>query len=206
MTTPRKITQPPAKSRSSARTTRPDVDVPAAKLRAKGKAPAPTPAKRTPSSRRNRFLQIAMLAIALIGTAAALDLTLRSSGYMKLVNWVPQPVAYWADSHGQLRNLPAFFLLALPFLALARRKRHRAFVTIALGLFATALEFAQFFLPNRWVEWEDIVWSWTGVIAAWLVFECLRLAFNRLRATNAARKLRAAFSLRPALVNRGTAP
>jgi len=147
-----------------------------------------------------------MIVIALIGTAAALDLTLRSSGYMKPVSWIPRSVAYWADSHGQLRNLPAFFLFALPFLALARRKRHRAFVTIALGVFATVLEFAQLFLPNRWVEWEDVVWSWVGVIAAWLVFESLRLAFNRLRATNAARKLRAASSLRPALVNRGTAP
>lgn len=155
--------------------------------------------------RRPAFLQKTsvrrtLLAVAILGIAAALDLTLRSSGYMRLVAWLPAPVASWADAHGQFRNLPAFFLLALPFLALAPRKRHRLLAVGALCVFAASIEAAQLFRPHRWVEWEDVALSWVGIVLAWVLFEGALILFNRLRSTKPVRRLHTA------IASQGSAP
>ena len=168
---------------------------PVAHSRSKSRSPS-----RLPAFLQKRAVKRALIAVAIIGVAAALDLTLRSSGYMKLVAWLPAPVADWADAHGQFRNLPAFFLLALPFLALAPRKRHRLLVVAALCLFAALIEAAQLLRPHRWVEWEDVAWSWVGIALAWALFESTLVLLNRLRLTKTVRRLYAA------PVNQGSAP
>jgi hypothetical protein len=33
------------------------------------------------------------------------------------------------------------------------------------------VEAAQYFIPTRWCEWEDVAWSWAGLAATWLVAE-----------------------------------
>lgn len=143
------------------------------------------------------------LFIGLVGIMAALDLTLRSSGYMQRVGWLPGPIAYWADSHGQFRNLPAFFLLALPFLIVFRGRSNRIKTTGALAAFAAVLEFAQFLRPNRWVEWEDIALSWAGLLLAFALYETLRLGTKRLILTKPVRRLQSACRVRPAIAGRG---
>lgn len=122
-----------------------------------------------PDSLRKMQLFAAILAVC--GIAAALDLALRQSGILQLVEWLPEPIARWADAHGRFRNFPAFSLLALPFLCFARRTWTRAIITAALAVFATLLELAQYFRPQRWVEWQDIAWSCAGLAVAWLIFE-----------------------------------
>lgn len=118
-----------------------------------------------------RVIRVIAATLALCGTVAAIDLALRQSGYLQRVDWLPEPVARWADAHGRFRNFPAFFLLALPFLSFARRSSGRALVTAALAIFATLLELAQYFRPQRWVEWQDIAWSCAGLACAWMIFE-----------------------------------
>ena len=159
----------------------------------------PAPRRQPP---KLSLVQLAALFVGAVGLIAALDLTLRSSGYLQLVDWLPKPVARWADSHGQLRNLPAFFLLALPFIAFFPRRKHRLMTAGGLLVLAALLEFAQYLRPQRWVEWQDVAWSWCGIALASVFFEVTRAVAKRVLSTRPARRLRAAFFPQPALASR----
>jgi hypothetical protein len=102
------------------------------------------------------------------------------------VPWLPAGVARWADSYGRFRNFPAYATLALPFMLGSNGRRARARAFRWLALFGAAVEAAQYFIPTRWCEWQDVAWSWAGLAATWLATEVgfkvawqIRCAFKR---------------------------
>ena len=118
-----------------------------------------------------RLWAVATIAAGLIGCACAVYLSLRGTGRLSTVPWMPHGIGQWADDHGRFRNLPAYFLLACPFLLMARHRRSRFRTMLAIGGFGTVLELAEYFVPVRMVEWQDIAWTWAGAAAAWALVE-----------------------------------
>jgi hypothetical protein len=104
------------------------------------------------------------LALGVAGVASGVIavLALRPSPYLTELAWMPEELARWADAHGRLRNLPAFFLLCLALLP-ALGLRLGGAVALALGL---GLEAAQLFIPGRYFDPLDLLWSALGVAAA----------------------------------------
>lgn len=133
----------------------------------------------TSDEARRRTTTLLASSAAIVGVACAMYLSLRSTGELASVPWIPDFVGHWADQNGRLRNLPAYFLLTVPVLFTVRDYISRARAVIAVGVFGTVLELAEFFVPRRWVEWQDIAWTWAGAITAWLVFEAARRAAER---------------------------
>ncbi len=121
------------------------------------------------------------LGAAVAGCVCAIYLTLRRSGELTTVGWMPPAVGRWCDRYGRFRNMPAYFLLACPFLVFVRTPAARVRLMIWLGLFGAALELAQYFVPTRYVEWQDIAWSWVGLAIAWAVFEGVEYIRRRQR-------------------------
>lgn len=110
-------------------------------------------------------------ALGIVG--AVVYLATRGSPYLAEVPWLPDWLGAWADRHGNLRNLPAFFALGVVLVGLCGRRR-------AMGLgcgLGIGLELAQLFIAGRQFSWADIFWSCTGVFlaaalagaSAWLV-------------------------------------
>jgi hypothetical protein len=116
-----------------------------------------------------------------VGAGCAVYLTLRRSSDLRTVWWIPFPVARWADYHGRTRNLVAYALLATPILILTRDRSKQLKWLSFLGLFGTALEYGQLFIPTRWFEWQDIALSLAGLAASWLVVEGARWAAGSRR-------------------------
>lgn len=136
--------------------------------------------RRSPLARP--IVQSALAAGAVAGCGCAVFLSLRPTGALSSLPWMPDAIGHWADVHGRIRNLPAYFLLAWPFLLLASPDAgRRAVAAVMVGVLGTLLEFAERLVPSRWFEWRDILWSWAGVIAAWLVYETVRIARERVR-------------------------
>ncbi len=127
-----------------------------------------------------RMVQSASMLAAAIGCVCAVYLCLRHSSDLSTVPWLPKFISNWADHHGRIRNVPAFFLLTWPFMFLFPVALWRVWAVLGLGGFGTLLELAQYFVPTRWVEWQDVMWSWTGVIIAWLLFEAVRGMLERV--------------------------
>jgi hypothetical protein len=129
---------------------------------------------------RTQPVRLAAMAAALVGVGCAIYLSFRSTGELSTVAWMPATVGEWADQHGRLRNLPAYLLLTLPFLALFREWLPRLGAAVGVGIFGTVLELAEVFVPGRMVEWQDVTWSWAGVGAAWILGEGVRQGAVRL--------------------------
>jgi hypothetical protein len=126
----------------------------------------------------------------LFGAASAVYLTLRRSSDLRTVWWIPYPIAQWADYHGRTRNLVAYALLATPILILTRNRSRQLKWLAALGLFGTALEYGQLFIPTRWFEWQDIALSLAGLATAWVLVEGARWIFGRTPPTRSAARSR----------------
>ncbi|HZP59425.1 MAG TPA: glycosyltransferase [Opitutaceae bacterium] len=124
--------------------------------------------------RWGKFAQAACWGLGLLGLAAGAYLTLRKSSNLATVWWIPRPISRWTDPHGELRNLPAYFLLACPYLAVLGGPRSRVAAVVSLGVFGTALECLQLFIPTRWFDLVDIALTWAGLILAWFLFESVR--------------------------------
>jgi VanZ family protein len=106
-----------------------------------------------------------------IGVALGLYMMLRSSGNFSDLWWLPRPVERWVDSHGEMRNVPAFALLAVPSLILCNGRRARRKAIAALAAFCAITEMAQYFIPTRCCEWQDVATGWTGLALTWAAFE-----------------------------------
>ncbi len=129
---------------------------------------------------RTRPVLVAGLVAAGVGAGCAVYLSFRSTGELSTVAWMPTAIGEWADQNGRLRNLPAYFLLTVPFLVLFLDWRSRLAAAFGVGLFGTVLELAEVFVPGRMVEWQDITWSWAGVAAAWALGEGVRQGVARV--------------------------
>ena len=133
--------------------------------------------------RRARLIELAHAGckIAIVcGICLGAYLCLRPSGALQTVSWLPDFVAKWADQHGRLRNLPAFALLTAPILIVSNGRSARLKAVVGVAAFSASLECAQYFIPTRMFEWQDIFWSWIGVVLAWSAFEAMRLLLTRI--------------------------
>ncbi len=124
------------------------------------------------------LVQTACWGLGLLGLLAGAYLTLRKSSDLATVWWIPRVISRWTDPHGELRNLPAYFLLACPFLVVLKGPRGRITAIILLGIFGTMLECLQLFIPTRWFDLMDIALTWAGLLAAWVLFESFRGLFS----------------------------
>ena len=134
-----------------------------------------------PAELRRRIPVIAVGLAASIGCGCAIYLSIRGTGQVSTVPWMPETIGQWADNHGRLRNFPAYFLLACPFLLLLRAALARLWAIGFVGILGTVLELAEYFVPGRTVEWQDVAWSWAGALAAWALFESVYWVIIRLR-------------------------
>ncbi len=137
------------------------------------------------------LLRTACWIAIVVGLALGLYLTLRSTGSFNDLWWMPRPVRHWAEYNGRLRNLPAFALLAVPFMIVANGRRARRWIIAGLAVFVVLTELAQYYIPGRWCEWQDVTYGWTGLLATWLGFEVsfwsawrIRQTFKRRKATS----------------------
>jgi hypothetical protein len=132
-----------------------------------------------------RLFRIGCWAALAFGIGCAAYLTLRRSGDLRTVGWIPYPIARWADYHGRARNLFAYGILALPVMVLFRDHSLQAKWLAALGVLGTALEYGQLFIPTRWFEWQDIALSLAGLASTWVAVEgyrwCSRALARRIR-------------------------
>lgn len=112
--------------------------------------------------RAGSILPRLLLVAGLTGIIAFL--ALRTSPYLQYIPWMPRSVGIWADHHGILRNVAAFFMFALVVLLLLGHSWSRV---AALCVFATAVEFGQRWVPGRVFDWWDIAASIAGIFAAW---------------------------------------
>jgi hypothetical protein len=137
--------------------------------------------------RFDRPWRVALGIIGALGVAIALFLLLRPSSdihTLPLPNWA---IFRWVDEHGQLRNLPAFAILSVPFLVLARGRRERRIVVWFLAGFIAVTEFCQLAIPTRFFDLADIAEGWAGVAIVWSIME---LIAGIARRRYARRKLR----------------
>ncbi len=138
-------------------------------------APQPTGRKRRTTRQIGRLLlqlfRIGCWTAGIFGVICGLYLTLKPSSMLSEVPWLPGGIARWADSYGRFRNFPAYATLALPFMLVCNGRRARARAIRWLALFGAAVEAAQYFLPTRWCEWQDVAWSWAGLATTWIATE-----------------------------------
>lgn len=109
-----------------------------------------------------------MLAVGLVG--AVMYLATRGSPYLAEVPWLPGWLGAWADRHGNLRNLPAFFAVGCVLSGLLGGRR-AVWIGCVLGV---GLEVAQLFIGGRYFSWADIFWSCAGVVAGSGLVEWVR--------------------------------
>jgi hypothetical protein len=111
--------------------------------------------------------RLGLLGFGLAGIGLVTYLSLRSSPAITTVNWIPKPIAQWADRHGRFCNLPAYGVLATPFLLMASTFRRQMGVVGLLALLILAFELLQLRLPARSCDPWDIAYGWAGLLIAW---------------------------------------
>ena len=131
------------------------------------------------------LIKVALILVGLCGVTLAAYLSLRRSSWLGSIHWIPRWLARWSDHHGNIRNFPAFFAMALPFLFALRCARIRIWTMLALGAVAALLELSQRFIPTRSASLDDVFASWAGLLVAWALVEGIRFCATWLR-----RKLR----------------
>jgi len=85
--------------------------------------------------------------------------TWRASPFLQQIPWMPDWLGRWADANGNLRNLPAFAVLAYGLMGCLGAR-------VGIGLsfaLAVGLEVGQVCIPTRFFSWADIWISCLGV-------------------------------------------
>lgn len=109
---------------------------------------------------------------------------LSSSPNMREMWWIPNGVGAWADRNPNLRNFPAFALLAATIYLLVSAfppsdVRHPlglgAFAAFAASALGVLLEAVQLVLPTRTASWADVGWTVAGSAAGGFVSALLVL-------------------------------
>lgn len=99
---------------------------------------------------------------------------LRPSSNPADLPWLPQWLGWGGDQADVWRNFGAYLLLTLA--ALVALPEQKLPVLVVLVLLVPGLEALQGFLPDRWLEWSDILWGWAGVVAGAVVMWLFRPA------------------------------
>jgi hypothetical protein len=125
-------------------------------------------------------LRIGIAGLGLFGVGLAVFLSIKSSPNMSVVRWLPHFITAWADQHGRLCNFPAYGLLAISFLAIAKDRWQRTGVTISLALLVAGLEIVQLWIPSRVADKWDIFWGCAGLVTSWAAFEVMLLLLRKI--------------------------
>lgn len=118
-----------------------------------------------------RYFAFWLWVVGLAAGGLAIYLSVKPSPEMSAVHWLPARITHWADQHGRLCNLPAYALLAIPFLAMGRSPQKRLVISLGLVAFIALLELAQRWIPSRTSDGWDILWGGTGVFAVQSLIE-----------------------------------
>lgn len=113
------------------------------------------------------------LPLFLVGALVAF-FALRPSSNPADLPWLPQWLGWGGEQADSWRNFGAYFFLALA--ALVALPEQKLPVLVVLVLLVPGLEALQGFLPDRWLEWTDILWGWAGVAAGAVVMWLFRPA------------------------------
>ena len=120
-------------------------------------------------------MRIFFTIFAVSATLAAMNCALVSSPDLHNVLWFPKAIASWANEYPAFRNFPAFGVVAMSFyfcvLGWLQQVHPRRllglafFCSIAVSIFGVLLECLQIWLPTRFFDPYDILWSIAGAFA-----------------------------------------
>jgi len=132
------------------------------------------------------YFRLGVICVGVFGVGLAIFLSVKSSPNMSAVGWLPHFIIRWADSHGRLCNFPAYAMLAIPFLAIAPGRLHRAGATVLLAILVAGLEIIQLWIPTRYSDKWDVFWGWSGLLTSWAAVEMVAAIWLKLFGSNTA--------------------
>jgi hypothetical protein len=113
--------------------------------------------------------------IVLFAILATIHCALAPSPDLHHIPWLPKAIATWANDYPAFRNLPAFGVVAviLYFCVFSWFKKPHSkrllglafFCSIVVSLFGVLLECLLIWLPTRFFDPYDILWSIAGAFA-----------------------------------------
>jgi hypothetical protein len=131
------------------------------------------------------WFRLGIICVGIFGVGLAIFLSVKSSPSMSAVGWLPHFITHWADRHGQLCNLPAYAMLAIPFLAVAPGRLHRTCVVFSLAILVAGLEIVQLWIPTRCSDKWDVFWGWSGLLTSWVAVELVEAIWRKMFSSNA---------------------
>jgi hypothetical protein len=131
------------------------------------------------------WFRLGIICVGIFGVGLAIFLSVKSSPSMSAVGWLPHFITHWADRHGQLCNLPAYAMLAIPFLAVAPGRLHRTCVVFSLAILVAGLEIVQLWIPMRCSDKWDVFWGWSGLLTSWVAVELVEAIWRKMFSSNA---------------------
>jgi hypothetical protein len=123
----------------------------------------------------SKAIRLVSLALLLALLAAILVCALAPSSYMAEMPFIPNWLGIWGDANPNFRNMPVFAVFSglLFFVAAAYYQPpacHYCLWQLALGAFlataalGAALECVQTWIPSRWADPLDVIWSILGAV------------------------------------------
>ena len=98
--------------------------------------------------------------------------SLRGSPNPAEVRWLPNWLTLGGDSADAWRNFGAYFFLTVS--AIVAFPVHARMILVVMSLMVIGLEAAQNLLPDRWLEWTDILEGLAGVGVAGFLYTLFR--------------------------------
>jgi len=89
---------------------------------------------------------------------------LRTSSNLWELDWLPRWLVQGGENPDAWRNTLAYFLFSLSVLLAFRRPRW--LILFLCGSLVVGVEAAQNMLPDRWLQWTDILYGFLGVSLA----------------------------------------
>jgi hypothetical protein len=89
---------------------------------------------------------------------------LRASSNLWELDWLPRWLVQGGENPDAWRNTLAYFLFSLSVLLAFRRPRW--LILFLCGSLVVGVEAAQNMLPDRWLQWTDILYGFLGVSLA----------------------------------------
>lgn len=113
-----------------------------------------------------RFLPLTLL------LGFVLFFALRPSSNPAELGWFPTWLTMGGDTADAWRNFAAFFVLTVA--ALLAFRPHWRVVLAGMALLVIGLEAAQNLIPDRWLEWADVLEGLAGVALAGFLYYLFR--------------------------------
>jgi hypothetical protein len=125
--------------------------------------------------KKNEILHWFLFSVFVLLTIIAIHCALAPSPDLHLIPWLPKAIATWANDYPAFRNFPAFgvvsmslYFCVLSWLQQVHPKRLLGlafYCSIVVSVFGVLLECLQIWLPTRFFDPYDILWSIAGAVA-----------------------------------------